>query len=528
MSKITLASLTSLQNDNTATALINSNSNIVTSAVDNTLSRDGTLPNQMEAYLDMNSHRIINIPAPVLGGEVVTLNYLDSLLAGPLPTFSPGVPTNVLLYETFAAAQSATIPALTTYIVLEGFYSRGDGGGAKYQKVTVAPYQLTSADGTHWRIDEAQLNVKMFGAKGNGSWDDSSYIMLADSVADTLNNSLYFPGGSYKVNSVLTPASNSHWIGQGPQATVIVTGSAGATVIDISNNSVIIEGFFISSSVVRNASSIGINISGLSAIVRDVDILFQGIGIKTVPGVFGGVSPTFLLERMNVRSNNAFDADFAGCFIGSVISCNFTGGTSPAPGANLRISQCDQLQVLNCNFLGGDNGILVRPSTGQYVYNVRGLQSYVDSPATTGILLWPDSTGIISNFTWDHGWISSASSKNVLVQGASGNVSEISFNDNYMQGIPATTGNAFYILQANNVKLSGNTFTHYASSAIVLDGCIGSKILDNTMVFNILTGVQLLNTTDYCRIVNNDLRGATSGISNTASGTHNTIGSNDT
>lgn len=62
--KITLTDIINLQNENTAVSAINSNSHLITSAFDNTLSRDGTQPNQMGAVLDMNSNQIINLPAP--------------------------------------------------------------------------------------------------------------------------------------------------------------------------------------------------------------------------------------------------------------------------------------------------------------------------------------------------------------------------------------------------------------------------------------------------------------------------------
>jgi hypothetical protein len=62
--KITLASIASFQNDTTAAAAYNSNNALITTAMDNTLSRDGTSPNQMLNNLDMNNNQILNLPAP--------------------------------------------------------------------------------------------------------------------------------------------------------------------------------------------------------------------------------------------------------------------------------------------------------------------------------------------------------------------------------------------------------------------------------------------------------------------------------
>lgn len=58
--KITLGNIASFQNDATAIAQYNANNALITAAFDNTLSRDGTSPNQMGASLDMNGHTILN------------------------------------------------------------------------------------------------------------------------------------------------------------------------------------------------------------------------------------------------------------------------------------------------------------------------------------------------------------------------------------------------------------------------------------------------------------------------------------
>lgn len=61
MTKITLSTVSELQTFPSAAANINSNSATLVTAMDNTLSRDGTSPNQMNASLDMNGYPIINI-----------------------------------------------------------------------------------------------------------------------------------------------------------------------------------------------------------------------------------------------------------------------------------------------------------------------------------------------------------------------------------------------------------------------------------------------------------------------------------
>lgn len=77
-SKITLGSFSSFQNDNTAVTLANANNAVLTTAMDNTLSRDGTSPNQMGAALDMNSFPILNLPAPVTNASPIRIQDVTS------------------------------------------------------------------------------------------------------------------------------------------------------------------------------------------------------------------------------------------------------------------------------------------------------------------------------------------------------------------------------------------------------------------------------------------------------------------
>jgi hypothetical protein len=73
VAKLTLSNLASLQNETSALATINANSDLIETALENTLSRDGTSPNEMGANLDMNNNRILNLPAPVADQEPLRL-----------------------------------------------------------------------------------------------------------------------------------------------------------------------------------------------------------------------------------------------------------------------------------------------------------------------------------------------------------------------------------------------------------------------------------------------------------------------
>lgn len=80
MAKLTLANLSNLQNESSAVSTINNNSDLIEIALENTLSRDGTSPNEMESSLDMNDNRILNLPLPVDPTEPARKGEVDDLI----------------------------------------------------------------------------------------------------------------------------------------------------------------------------------------------------------------------------------------------------------------------------------------------------------------------------------------------------------------------------------------------------------------------------------------------------------------
>jgi hypothetical protein len=77
MAKLTLTDINSEQG---FTADLNANFALIEAAIENTVSRDGTVPNSMSGNLDMNSQRILNLPAPQSSNDPV--RYQDLLGSG--------------------------------------------------------------------------------------------------------------------------------------------------------------------------------------------------------------------------------------------------------------------------------------------------------------------------------------------------------------------------------------------------------------------------------------------------------------
>lgn len=84
MAKLTLADLTSIvANETSAVGTINSNNTLIETALENTLSRDGTAPNPMGADLDMNSNQILNLPEPSSDTEPLRKVDINTFITVP-------------------------------------------------------------------------------------------------------------------------------------------------------------------------------------------------------------------------------------------------------------------------------------------------------------------------------------------------------------------------------------------------------------------------------------------------------------
>lgn len=82
MAKLTISNISA---DYGATTSINNAFDAVETAIENTLSRDGTAPNAMAAELDMGTHRIINVAQPVDPNDGARKKDVDAVVAAGLP-----------------------------------------------------------------------------------------------------------------------------------------------------------------------------------------------------------------------------------------------------------------------------------------------------------------------------------------------------------------------------------------------------------------------------------------------------------
>ena len=144
---------------------------------------------------------------------------------------------------TNAAALRALDKTKIGYAVTKGYYSAGDGGAGEYwydssdtTSTDNGGSVIVGSDSGRWKlIEKGVANVKKWGAKGNGSFDDTQF--LYNCMYN--NGTVFFPPGVYIISSeVYLPGSGVQIIGAGIERTTIeFTGTQGISVGAKNNSS---------------------------------------------------------------------------------------------------------------------------------------------------------------------------------------------------------------------------------------------------------------------------------------------------
>jgi hypothetical protein len=182
MSKITLNNVGDLTQVVTAKGTINANSATIQTAFDNTLSRDGTSPNQMLSVLDMNSNRIINLPAPVFPSDPVRLEDTVASQNG-IPV--GGTTGQVLAKSSNSNYATTWISAATGNMQSSTYDPTGVNGDAFQSSNT--KFTQTGTGGVQRSVSNKLtefVSILDFGAVGNGN------IAQANTNAAALNNAI--------------------------------------------------------------------------------------------------------------------------------------------------------------------------------------------------------------------------------------------------------------------------------------------------------------------------------------------------
>lgn len=184
--------------------------------------------------------------------------------------YNANLPVNM---EDYAAVRLLASAAITScYVVGDNALAQPSGFAGIFQ---VDPLDTTSADnagtilvdviGRRWkRAFTGAVNVKWFGATGDGTTDDTAAIQAAFNVvkAFTRGGSLYIPRGRYSLTHLDFSNATSDYTrgirvyGDGAIDTQLIFNTAGVGIDCIGRPQISLEGFFVTSG--SSAPSIGI------------------------------------------------------------------------------------------------------------------------------------------------------------------------------------------------------------------------------------------------------------------------------
>lgn len=289
MSKITLTNLVNLENQTSAVNAINNNNAAITTAVENTLSRNGTSPNTMGSGLDMNSYRILNLPLPISGQEPLRLQDINLIPGGGSVNISP-LPT-------------------------------GGTANQVLSKNTSTNYDVS------WK-SKPFFYATDYGVVADGVTDNTTFFANAISACPTSGCTLILPAGimigTMNINKpIILQGQGMGRIGvtTGNAPTEIRSNGASDNIINFTANGGGVRDLFISSSVaVGSRTGAGLKIG-----------IVQGVEVRNV------VSNGHLYGFWNTSAGNTFTQCYG--------SLNKTGFYLDGTSASL-----DETEVLDCQF----------------------------------------------------------------------------------------------------------------------------------------------------------------------------------
>lgn len=121
--------------------------------------------------------------------------------------------------DTFITAEGTVIPSTVSVVDVLGYYEPNDGGGGQYTEHATEPSHTAKfqADDLRWfgLAPDQEFRVEQFGAKGDGTTDDTAAIQAALDAVDMIT----LGARTYVIGEALEVSIGQSIVGQGPDIT---------------------------------------------------------------------------------------------------------------------------------------------------------------------------------------------------------------------------------------------------------------------------------------------------------------------
>jgi hypothetical protein len=494
-------------------------------------------------------------PPPNYGLVTVTSNVqLEALGSSLLNALRTGITTNGDSQPLFfnASSSSCSVPGgngttqiptsdgkcwvATSITSIPVSPAQGGTGVTSTSAIPVTATGGNTASSLAQRYGHYLNVVDDFGADPTGSVDAATAITAADAAAHTAGIGLYFPGGTYKLGSAVTPSTSAHWFGSSYATAILSSSSTTANTVNLSNSFVTLEQLQFTASVTKSA---GAFIASTGTNETLLHIFTNGAFNALTLGASSGqlLIDDFIAE--NTVAGSGVDFVVNGCTNCQWDHVTLTNASGSRPFAHVNLVNSSDIHCYDCNFLQGSNNLYIAPGTGSAVSEFKMFGGYLDEAGSNNVVIVPSGTGTVGKIEFFGTWFEIASASTVdldIAPSGTATVDTVLCSSCEMYAASASGTYGVAIAQASgttatNIKLLGGCIAgvgigvNVASAGAVELGdlTIGKCGQINTAVN---TSVNLTGT--ITTVIAHDLNqlGSTTELQNTATVTNSSIHNN--
>lgn len=374
------------------------------------------------------------------------------------------------------------------------------------------------------------VNVKSFGAKGDGVTDDTAALQAAITyLVQFQGGTLYLPRGIYQVSAAVNIPNSVSIMGEGQFVTFLRTTSATAAILNItSKGDLEITQLSFTSSVTRTA--------GFYIDMNDSQVVNVYIGHVSMFSYFGGI------RWAGAATLDVDQCQFLNGIAGAGIGIQINAGVDIAirhslwsaasqTSAGILVTNSGDITLDDLNIIRAGNCLWINPGNGQVIPSLEATNCFFDS-SNNGLVVGGAGTGTFARSKFTACWFGSHALRGAIFNSAGGVTDGITFEACDFYGNTTAGVDFFSGAASQNVSLLGcniagngagvNVGTNHAK--VRIQGC---RIGPHGGFGANTTGIFFNGAFDHYNVTNNDVTGNTAAVAIGTPGTNVVFENND-